>query len=120
VANELSISSTFSFSKSGVNIAPAPRSFTVTIAGTRANHDVQTVGTTTEPLSFVDTVPGYVYLRNTDTTNFVEVGLDTPLTQIFAKLYPGDMAIFPCKSGVVLYVKANSAPVDLEVATVDL
>ena len=57
--------------------------------------------------SGTNTVDTYVYLRNTDATNFVEVKTDA--AAVLIKLAAGEFAFFPVKGAVGLEIQADTA-----------
>jgi hypothetical protein len=75
---------------------------------------VQDVGTTHELLDVGDVgTEGMVHVRNLDSTNYVEIGVDVAATFYpVIKLSPGDPAVFP--AGATLYARANTAAVKLD------
>lgn len=77
----------------------------------------QIIGTTEEVVDFGDiSTEGYIFLLNTDGTNFVEYGPeDTGVMVSLGKLDPGEIAAFRMKPGVVLRAKADTASVKLDV-----
>lgn len=68
----------------------------------------QTIGTSEETvgLSEISTL-GMCYIRNNDTTNFVEFGVATGSYMV--RLKAGEFAWFRLKPGVTLYAKADTA-----------
>ena len=118
MANELTILTSFSFSKNGVAVSQS-KSKTITVAGTKAIHNVQTIGTSAETINFVDVVPGFVMLINQDSTNYVQIALDVGITENVAKLEAGQSMVWPVDQ-LPIYAKANAAPVDLQVVACDL
>ncbi|GIV51889.1 MAG: hypothetical protein KatS3mg038_2410 [Candidatus Kapaibacterium sp.] len=69
--------------------------------------------------SFGDvTTPGYAYLKNLDTVNYVQIGV--VVSAVFyplMRLNAGEAAIVPWDSGAVVYAKANAAPVAMVIKT---
>lgn len=61
----------------------------------------------TNILATTDTSDAYVYLRNTDSTNFVTVYTDAAVA--FGELLPGEFAFFPLKGAVGLELIADTA-----------
>lgn len=84
-----------------------------TTAATSAG--TQSIGTTHEVIALGGvTTAGYVYIRNIDETNFVEVGVDVAAAFVPSiKLLAGQVALFP--AGATLYAKANTAAVKIDV-----
>lgn len=115
----VSVSSTVTFGAGGgIN---GVGSFTLTQVGTDNIGNVQSVGTTTEALTLGDvTTIGYLFLKNQDATNYVEISLTTPVgSEAFIKLLAGECAFFPTRQ-TTIYAKANTAAVDLFVAAFEL
>lgn len=113
---DITVAATFQAQLNDVSIT-ADATQDVDMTGDPMLSNVQTVGTSTEAINFNDvSSASYVYMKNLDDTNFVDVGLDTPVTQIFARLFPGQFMIFPVKT-MTMYAKADTAPVSLHVVT---
>lgn len=118
MANEITSSIGFSCSKNGAMVSFA-KSKTTTMAGNVMFQSVQTIGTTTEQITFpadFSGAPSWVVIYNMDSTNFVQIGLDNanPMTQVFAKLLPGQFIMFPA-STATLYADADTAAVNIHV-----
>jgi len=116
MANELQMIVELQWAKGGVALTHATTS-TRDMSGTVLYQNVQAVGTSTEQIVFpadLTGVPGMIVLKNLNATNFIEVGLDSasPMTQVFAKLMPGQIMPLP-PSTATLYAKANNAACDL-------
>jgi len=96
-------------------------SFNVTQAGTDNIGNVQNIGTSTEALVLGDvTTIGYLFLKNQDATNYVEISLTNPVgAEAFIKLLAGESAFIPTRQ-TTIYAKANTAAVDLFVAAFEL
>ena len=110
MANEIQISASLNISKNGATFT-GTGTINVTQSGNPSIANLQAVGTTTEALSIGDiTAVGYVFLKNIDATNFVQVGLATPVTDADAMitLLPGEFALFPTRLETI-YAKANTA-----------
>lgn len=83
---------------------------------------VQSIGTTEEAVTVGDlTAAGFIYIRNLDATNYVEIGVKPGLTFYpVAQLEVGDPpAIFKVASGVTLYARANTNPVNIDKLILD-
>lgn len=80
---------------------------------------LQTVATinTTETTPNTATVPaiGYVFFRNNDPTNFVQIGSATNAYSI--NLAPGDVALAKWNSNAI-FAKANTAAVALQIVVI--
>lgn len=120
MANEINVSVSLTASKGGAAIQ-STGSRTADMAGVEMITNVQAVGTAAEAIVVGDIgTPGYCLLKNLDATNYVEIALDSGVTtQVFAKLMPGDVALFPAKTAT-MYAKANTAPIALLVSLVEV
>ncbi len=110
MANELTLSGKISYSKGGAEVTRNLTSTSVTIAGTAIAQGVQSIPTSDTTLTIV-AAPGYVFVKNLDATNYVQVGPDA--TNWFLKLFPGQWAIFPI-NGTAMHAKANTGACLLE------
>ena len=121
MANEITISAALSIARTGLTLS-ASSSSSIDQAGDANSGFVQTIGTSTEQITMLDVVtPGYYYLRNDDATNFILIGLATPVTapDAFITLAPGKCAVFPSRQ-TVIYAKADTAPCNLQVVIAEL
>ena len=89
----------------------------VDVAGDSYVSAVQEIGTAEEVLVEPDALgtPGYVFVKNLDGSNYVEVGLTGSYT---IKLLAGQMAVFPAAAAI--YAKANSAACNLDYIIIEL
>lgn len=112
MANELSHSIAISYAKgTPSDLVSRSESTTTTISGTAWQAGRQTIGTTEEQIDKGDVATiGYVYIRNMDATNYVEIGVVT--AQYSIKLPAGKDCWF-YSNGNTLYAKANTAAVDI-------
>jgi hypothetical protein len=108
MANELSLTANFRYSKNGITQSRA-YSDSVTVTGNGISHNVQLIGTTAEVIAIGDVASaGYCALLNIDATNFVEIGREDGGTfRAVVKLLPGEFALF--RAGATLYGKADTA-----------
>lgn len=74
------------------------------------------VGTSEETIGFGDIVPGYVFVKNLDDTNYVEVGFSTGVYGM--RFEAGEIAVFPM-NGVTIYAKANTANCSVQFISVN-
>ena len=120
MANETQLNLTLSNNKSGVFISGTV-GLSITMAGTNSISSVQNIGTATEVLVIGDvTTIGYLMVKNLDTTNYVELDLNTPVAgTAFCKLLPGEACIIPTRQ-TVIYAKANTAACDCLVLAIEL
>lgn len=117
----LSFSARLSVSGSGVSLV-ASGSDSVTQVGAQSLGNVQIIGTTTEAINFGDVgTPGYLFVKNEDPTNFVRIGLATPVSSgdAFATLLPGEFAFIPTRQATV-YAIADTGACNLRVLIAEL
>jgi hypothetical protein len=112
MANEISFSFTFDWSKGGAVESVSSGTVNVTVAGSRYIKAIQNIGTSEESVGLGELANiGYAIFHNMDATNYVEVGLATGVYQI--KLKAGQWALLPL-DGSAVFAKANTAAVNLE------
>lgn len=121
MANEIVATAQLRAAKNGATVMfNATKSNDLT--GNVMSQSVQSIGTSTAQIALpadLTGVPAQMVLHNLDSTNFIEIGLNTPVTQIFAKLKAGQFMVFP--PGVAtLYAKADTAVCNLQVVAVML
>ena len=111
MANELSLMISLFFNK----LAKTQRqeAIRVSVTGDSFTHEVQAIGTSEEEVAQGADLgtPGYVLLKNLDTTNYIEVGSTTGVYDI--KLKAGEIALYRHNSATI-YAKANTAECLLE------
>ena len=94
MANEITLNLKMQVEKSFLSHSENPGVLSVDMNGSNATGGVQTIGTTAETITITDVAtPGYAYFRNTDSTNFVEIGTGTGSFVPFAKLKKGEACI---------------------------
>ena len=118
MANEIAISVSISFSKGGATVSRL-EAIQVTVTGDAFSHEVQEVGTAEEELAQGADLgtPGYMFIKNLDATNYVEVGSTTGVYDI--KLKAGEIALYRHNSATV-YAKANTAACLCEYLLIEL
>ena len=117
MSNELSLTISLIFSKGGAETQKA-ESKQVTVTGDAFTQGVQAIGITEEEVvqgADVGT-PGYVYVKNMDATNYVELGSTTGVYDI--KLKAKEFALWRHNSAT-LYAKANTAICNIEYIIVE-
>ena len=107
MSDELRIGIVLSFSKGGAKINRSEH-FEVDVTGDAFTHEVQSVGTDEEELPQGANLgtPGYIFIKNMDSTNYVEFGSTTGVYDL--KLQAGESSVYRHNSAT-LYGKANSA-----------
>ena len=78
----------------------------------------QDIGTSEETISFGDVIPGFVWMRNLDVTNFVTWGNVTG--NLDQKLRPGGTTLIEMVSGGVLIMKADTAGCKVQIVSVNI
>ncbi len=114
MANECTMAASISCTKNGGQVS-ASASLQASVTAETMQGNVQAVGTAAEQIAFGDVTPKYVFLKNLDTTNYVEIALDSGVsTQIWTKLSALEFTIFPVKTAT-MYAKANTAGINLQI-----
>lgn len=111
MAQEITATTSLSVSLSG-QTASGSTTFKLDLTGDYLGEE-QTIGTTSEQLDFGDlTLPQAVYVRNLDTTNYVEIDSATTMDKFPQKVYPGTAILLLPQTGTI-YAKANTASVKI-------
>jgi hypothetical protein len=120
MANEISVTATMVAAKNGVTLQHSTTA-RHDMSGNEMVHRTQLIGTSAEQISFGDITgaPGMVKFTNLDATNFVEVALDSGMTNKLCKIRPGGTALFQPSSGT-LYAKTDTASVRMLVQAAEL
>lgn len=119
MANEIRNQFQITVSKNG-DVLTFPSSVVNDMSGNVIYKNTQAIGTSTEAIVLsadIAGTPSWMVLKNIDSTNFIEVGLNTPVTQIFAKLKAGQGFAFP-PGTATLYAKADTAACNLVVIAI--
>lgn len=92
-----------------------PGTILVDMSGTTAIGGAQDIGTTAEALTITDvSTAGFAFFRNTDSTNFIEIGTGTGGSFVaFAKLKAGEAAILRLGTNAPT-ARANTAAAKLQ------
>ncbi len=122
MANEISMSSKITANKGGAAIGTHTNTATLTMTGTYMAEWTQAIGTSQEAIATptdVTSTPSatdyYIEIKSLEAIggNYVQIALDTGITQIFCKLYPQTLFQTTVPASVVLYAKANTAAVNI-------
>ena len=124
MANEITINNALTITKDGVTVTSSSTT-QETLAGSGKFATVQNIGTSTEQIAFpADLVTEgitHVFLKNLDATNYIEVGLNTPVTQIFCKLKPGQSCQIPTPNAAGVdptwYAKATGGACNMQIVS---
>ena len=113
MANELTVSCSVRFSKSGREADKAYGGVQIDVSGTRVVSNMQTVGTSEEALVVGDVgTAGYMIVKNLDATNYVTLRASTGAADT-VKLKAGEVAMYRLASSAPFAI-ANTAPCDIE------
>lgn len=123
MANETTLVGSLSNVRSGISISES-LSLSITQSGTANFVNTQSLSTTTAAITMGGvTSPGYVMLKNLDTTNTISIGLATPVTtgpgNAMFTLLPGEACIFPTRQ-TTIYAIASAATPQLGVLVISL
>jgi len=116
MSKEISVTLGVSCQKGNLTFSRASVTQKVDMAGTHRSNDTQDITTTPAALAISASVatPGITYLRNLDTTNFVQVGVYVSSTFYpLLKLLPGESQMVRLAI-TNPYAKADTATVTLE------
>lgn len=115
MANEITLSASLSASKGSTTVHLDFGPFNVTLTGTKALHNRQSIGTAEEALEMGEiSAGGWCIMVNRDATNYVQV---RPATGGVAtiRMKAGEPALFRLDSGATApYLIANTAACEVE------
>lgn len=118
MADELTISLSMDFTKSGVNVSISKAGLTIDVSGSKYTRLVQNVGTSEEALDIGDIgTAGYCFIRNLDPTNYVSLRPGSG-TANFIKLKAGEAALFRLALNGP-YAIANSSACNVEIVIIE-
>ena len=118
MANKTTISTGLAWTD-GKDTIRGSSALVVTQVGDNVIFNLQTIGTSAaEALDLGDVTPGYVFFKNEDETNFIEIGNTVGLSVVAAKLIPGQGVMIPTTT-TAWFAKADTAPALLQVLAVD-
>ncbi len=112
MANEITVTMTLKLAKSGIS-TQLSGSYKASQTGQFYEAGLQSIGTSPEETlakGDIGTI-GYALVKNTDDTNYVELGTSSGVYS--TKLKPGEAALMPPNS-TAIYAKANTASVNVE------
>ena len=116
--NEIKVTQQLQITNGAYKKAFAPGTVSVTQTNKGASAGIWTIGTSEEDITFNDiTTEGWLSLVNLDPTNYVEYGAaaTTPTMATLGRMRFGEPAQFRMEPGVTLRMKANGAPVKVEI-----
>lgn len=119
MANEITVTTSVAVVNGSVSESLSDSATTFDQTGTRFIKGVQAVGTSEEALDMGDlTDPGWCYMKNLDSANYVSVYAATGETEMI-RLLAGEHMAFRMVA-TAPFVKADTASVDLEYMIVQL
>lgn len=123
MADELTISVHLSFAKGSRSVSTDGLGGVgqlITVSGTDYIHKTQTIGTTAEALDIGDIgTCGWMYVRNLDNTNYVEISRATLSSgQGTVKVKAGESQLFRLGSNTPFAI-ANTSPVEIQYIIVE-
>ena len=95
MANELTLNATLAYAKNNVTVNESVQNLQVTVAGNGLNSLTTFTVTTAAlaiPLGSVTAAGGWLFVLNTDGTNYIQLKTATAGT-IFAQIKPGEFAL---------------------------
>ena len=124
MANEISVACSLTGTKTGTTVTGSTTK-QITLTGSALFANTQNIGTSTEQVVFdADAVAEgitYVYLKNDDATNYVEIG-NAALAVIYGKLLAGQAVILAVNKAAAsdpsIYARANTAACNLKIVAV--
>lgn len=118
MANEITVQSSLAYKKTGLSGISMSGNTQASQTGDKYIAGVQTIGITEEALDKGDVIAiGYLFVRNLDPTNFVDVG--AAAGEYCHRLQPGGFVCGPW-FGTTAFAKADTAPCKVEYAITEL
>lgn len=123
MASEITLTGGVKMAKGSLAIERRINSQSVDMSGTAFYWNVQSIGLTDEAISIGADIATYgiAWFRNTDATNYVQIGVKSGSTFIpFMRLNAGEFAMLRLEPAVALYAAASATSgVALEFLVVD-
>lgn len=115
MADEIKITVKATAENGGFKSAWAFGQFSVDQAAVGAASGVQAVGTSAENIAGGDvSTPGYLFLKNLDATNFVDIGKDNTGFVAVGRMEPGETACFRVSASTTIQLKADTASCNVQ------
>jgi len=120
MSDELRLSASINFSKGSALINRA-MTVTLDVTGDAYCAAVQNIGTSPEQVVQMSEVgdPGYLLVKNLDSTNYVELSCESGATDWTVKIPAGGIALFR-PGGNTVYGKANTSAVTIEYVWIEV
>lgn len=90
--------------------------------GSNFTMETQNIGTSESPIDIGTAIGtlGYLIVQNLDTTNPIDIALDSGITNKIATLAAGHGALVPVPAGATLYAKATGGTVQIQFLAIEL
>jgi hypothetical protein len=112
MANEIQLSAAVSVSKNGAAVS-ASGAAQATQSGNATIENIQNIGITQETLLLGDVgTPQYLFIKNLDATNFVQIDADSTFDKFPQKIVAGGFIILAPETATI-YAKADTAAVNV-------
>jgi hypothetical protein len=122
MANEIQLSASLTVNRNGATFTGLGSS-NITQNNTPSLANTQIIDWVTSEALLIGDVSmiGYLFVKNLDASNYIELSLATPVlpAAAFVTLLPGECALIPTRLEVI-YAKANAAPANLLVVAASL
>jgi hypothetical protein len=121
MANEINIQAMLTLNRSNVGMCGSGAK-DINQTGANGILNVQSIPTGGAQLSLGNvslTSGGYLFVKNLDSTNYVDLALDGSYTQIFSRVKAGEFSLFPAKPAQNYYARANTAAVYVQVGAAE-
>ena len=119
MANEITISASLNAVKGGVQIGSGSFTKSIDMAGEDMIQASQNIGLSPETLNLGELATiGMLLVYNLDTTNYVELALDSGMSNKIARITPGAFALFR-PTVATIYAAANTAACQVMVCAVE-
>ncbi|MEM6362815.1 MAG: hypothetical protein AAF745_00200 [Planctomycetota bacterium] len=120
MANELTVSSTLKYQKGSRSVSAGKSGIQLDVAGTDHIRASQIVGTSEEALDIGGiTTPGYCFVRNLDSANFVRIRPATGVSDLI-EVPPGGIALFKFAGNITApFVIADTGEVEIEYTIIE-
>ena len=116
MADELSVSIYGKLENGDLERLFNPDTISVDQAAKGARWVVVNVGTSEEDIVTTEIgTLGWCFLRNLDSTNYVQYGPKDTTMKVFGRIEAGEVAGFRLEPGITIRAKANTAAVELDV-----
>ena len=124
MANEITAAASLTCTKAGATVT-GNTTLQITLTNNATYADTQEIGTSVEQVVFsagaIAEGITYIWLKNIDTTNYIEIG-NAALAVIYGKLLAGQFGLYPVNKAAAsdpgIYARANTANCNLKIVAV--